>query len=188
MTLVGSPCFAQREPTSLYLTAAHKAVKQNSHRKAIYCLCMVLRDVLEKTSSSKGLNLKQLLLELESELNRAGLSNKAIELGALKSAQIPEFIQRELDASDPAKTITVFSDGSFYVNRTQWDDPCPPRPEFTRCRTTWSNVVLKSSSEYQAELKKYWWFRMPSAEELAKLPKYVPPSQTTSTGPDGAFK
>jgi hypothetical protein len=183
IALLGCPVLAFEGPISLYLAAFRKAVKQNNHRQAIYCLCEVLAEVVDKSPYSKGLNQEQLIAELKTEFNRAGLHQKATELGILKEKKLLEFLLSEMDASNPGKIIDVYSDGTFTVCNGPWDNPEKSR-FFSRTR---SYVCARDSSDYQKELKKYWWFKMPSAESLAKLPKYVP-QEVINLGPDGAFK
>ncbi len=188
ITLVGSPCLALGGPASFYLTAARNAEKQNDHRKAIYCLSIVLLDVLENRPYTKGLDQKILVSELKREFTKATLQGKATELNKLSGAQLSRFLELEMNNADPGKTIEVFSDGSFDVRRKPWNSPYPTRAELSSCPSTWSSVVLIDSPEYDGQLKKYWWFKMPSKEALATKPKYTPSKTEAQSLPDGAFK
>lgn len=184
--MVGSPCLALGGPTSSYLNAGRKAERQNDHRKAIYCLSVVLLDVLENRSSSKGLNQKSLVSELKATFVKANLLDKATELNKLSGVQLSRFLELEMNSADPGKTIEVFSDGSFDVKRKPWNSPYPERAEFRSCPTTWPSVVQIDSPEYDSQLKSYWWFKMPSKEVLATKPKYTPPKPVRSLK-EGAF-
>ncbi len=186
--MVGSPCLALGGPTSFYLTAAKNAENHKDHRKAIYCLSIVLLDVLENRPSAKGLSQKTLISELKTVFTKAALQDKAKELNKLSGAQLSRFLESEMNNADPGKTIEVFSDGSFDVRRKPWNSPYPTRPELSSCSSTWSSVVLIGSPEYDNQLRKYWWFKMPSSDVLATKPKYTPSKIEAQSLPDGAFR
>jgi hypothetical protein len=187
-TLVGSPCIALGEPTSSYLAAARNAEEENDHRKAIYCLSIVLLDVLENRSTAKELDKKELEAELTKTFTKANLQDKASELANLSDTQLGKFLEFEMSNADPGKTIEVFSDGSFNVQRKPWKSPYPIRAEFGSAPSHWSSLVERGSPNYEAELKRYWWFKMPSKEALLTKPKYTPSNRETQSLPDGAFK
>lgn len=188
MTLVGSPAIALGEPTSLYLDAARKAETRSDHRTAVCCLCNVLLEVLDKRPGAAGLSRQALSKELKMEFSKLGLYDKVNSLDESNFAKLHHFLELELDASDPGKSIEVFSDGSFYVvpNSRKWDNPSRLRILCTQNNFP-LQIYRKGSADYDLQLKRYWWFKLPSVKELASKPVYVPNQPAIPSGPDGAF-
>lgn len=180
LVLVGSPALAAEEPASLSMEIVRKAKRNGDHRLAIYCLCDFLIETIEKRPQAKGLNRATLTLDLKNEFLKAGQPSKAKELSTVSNSKLIEFLNAELEASDPAKSIKVFSDGSFDVLENDQNRPGPFR-NFSRCTLRQSSsIVLKKSPDYQKQLRKYWWFKMPSEATLAKaenLGSYTEPAK-----------
>lgn len=185
MIMVGSPVLALGEPTSLYLVAARKAEKSSEHRTAIFCLCNVLLEILDKRPASAGLNRSTLISELKLEFSKIGLEEKVIGLSEPDVTKLHQFLETELSASDPGSGIEVFSDGSFRITRKKWDSPSKLRILCTLSSP--DGVIRKGSPGYESQLKKYWWFKMPPPEVLATKPTFVPDKSVEKTELDGAF-
>lgn len=195
--LVGSPCFALGEPTSKYLSVARVAERRGEHRVAIFCLCSILLEIMQKRESAKGLSQTLILSELSQQFTSAKLADKAAKLAKLSSNKGPsgrqfaleQFLILEMDAADPAKHIEVFSDGTIHVMRKGWSVPgvapvsfCPLSAE--------KNIFSTADPQYASEISRYWWFKLPSQQELSTKPIYVPyqPKEPLKNSVDGAFK
>lgn len=183
LILVGSPAFSAAKPTSLFLVSARQAERDRNHREAIYCLSVVLLEILECSPSSKGLNQKQITQELHTEFTKSGLANRAARLGAVNGKELKDFLSEQVSASNPGKAIDVYSDGTILVHSCRWKNPAPPR--FSCVETP--EVYRPNTEAYNQALSRYWWFELPSAAKLAKLPKYVEASKSLDVQ-DGAFK
>lgn len=183
LLFAGSSGFAAAESTSLYLASARKAEHDKNHREAIYCLSMVLLEIFEHTPSKGGLNKEQITEELIKELREGGREAEAAHLKVLTGKELKDFLSKQISSSNPGKTIDVYSDGTLSVHSCKWNSPLPSRFSFVET----PEVYRPNTAAYNKVLSLYWWFKLPTTEQLAKLPKYVETPKNSAIQ-DGAFK
>lgn len=173
---------AQGPKQDVEITSAKQALIDKDYRAAITYLCDVLISAPEKQVSRAAL-----LKQLKQAFNGAGLAQKSSMLDKLKNSQklLLAFLAEELSIANPSKSIEMFSDGTFLISDTASNALPLFRSRFTSCPNVVSGTpILITNPNYHRILENYWWYKPPTKEQMANLPKYIPPQ---AHEPNGAF-